>query len=288
MEWQDDGQSQDIEDRRGSSGGGGFNLGGGPIGIGIFIVVAIISLVSGRNYLPLLFQGGDSPAATESAPRATSSPAEQRDVQLISYTLDDAQKSWEQIFAASNHPYRHAKLVLFRDQTYSGCGSAQASSGPFYCPADQKIYIDLGFWDELTQLGGSTGDFAKSYVITHELGHHIQNLLGIEQREQQLVEQDPSEQNAASVDLELQADCFSGVWGHATEQRSKIDEQDIAQALKAAAAVGDDHLQKMSGSAVSPESWTHGSSAQREQWFNTGMETGKVSACATFHGKLAP
>ena len=288
MEWQDGGQSQDVEDRRGDSGGGGFNFGRGGVGIGAFILVAIISLISGRNYLPLLFQGGDSASVPQSAPPATSSPAEQRDVHLISYTLDDAQNSWQQIFTASNRQYRHAKLVLFRDQTNSACGAAQASTGPFYCPEDEKIYIDLGFWDELTQLGGSTSDFAKSYVITHELGHHIQNLLGIEQREQQLVDQNPSQERPASVDLELQADCFAGVWGHDTEQRSKISQEDIAQALKSAAAVGDDHLQKMSGRAVSPESWTHGSSAQREQWFNTGMDTGKVNACTTFNGKLAP
>jgi len=288
MEWQDGGQSQDVEDRRGDSGGGGFNFGRGGVGIGAFILVAIISLISGRNYLPLLFQGGDSASVPQSAPPAVSSPAEQRDMKLISYTLDDAQKSWEQTFTASNRQYRHAKLVLFRDQTNSACGTAQASTGPFYCPEDEKIYIDLGFWDELTQLGGSTSDFAKSYVITHELGHHIQNLLGIEQREQQLVDQNPSQERPASVDLELQADCFAGVWGHDTEQRSKISQEDIAQALKSAAAVGDDHLQKMSGRAVSPESWTHGSSAQREQWFNTGMDTGKVNACATFNGKLAP
>jgi hypothetical protein len=288
MEWQDGGQSQDVEDRRGDSGGGGFNFGRGGVGIGAFIVVAIISLISGRNYLPLLFQGGGSPAATLSAPPAVSSPAEQRDMHLISYTLDDAQNSWQQTFTASNRQYRHAKLVLFRDQTNSACGTAQASTGPFYCPDDEKIYIDLGFWDELTQIGGSTSDFAKSYVITHELGHHIQKLLGIEQREQRLVDQDPSEESPASVALELQADCFAGVWGHDTEQRSKISQQDITQALKSAAAVGDDHLQKMSGRAQSPESWTHGSSAQREQWFTTGMETGKVNACTTFNGKLAP
>ena len=184
MEWQDEGQSQDIEDRRGDSGGGGFNFGRGGIGIGAIILVGIISLISGRNYLPLLFQGGGSPAATDSAPPAVSSPAEQRDMRLISYTLDDAQKSWEQIFAASNRQYRHARLVIFRDQTYSSCGSAQASTGPFYCPADEKIYIDLGFWDELTELGGSTSDFAKSYVITHELGHHILDLAGSEVRSQ--------------------------------------------------------------------------------------------------------
>lgn len=291
MEWQEGGQSGDIEDRRGDSGGGGFNIGGGGVGIGAFILVAIISLVTGRNFLPLLFSGsggGQSPAANSYAPPATSSPAEQRDVQLISYVLDDGQKTWAQIFADSGKQYRHAKLVLFRGATYSGCGTAQAATGPFYCPADEKIYIDLSFWDELTQLGGSTADFAKSYVITHELGHHVQNLLGIERREQQLVEQDSSQESPASVDLELQADCFAGVWGHATEQRSKITQDDISEALKSAAAVGDDHIQRMSGRAVSPESWTHGSSEQREHWLTQGIESGKASSCTTFNGRLAP
>jgi predicted metalloprotease len=289
MEWQDNGQSQDIEDRRGDS-GGGFNMGGSGLGIGAFLIVAVISLVTGHNFLPLLFHGGGGgqPAVTTSAPPTDASPAEQRDVQLISYTLDDAQKTWQQTFTASNREYRHAKLVLFRGQTYSGCGTAQAATGPFYCPVDEKIYIDLDFWDELTQLGGSTSDFAKSYVITHELGHHIQNLLGIEQHEQQLVEDNPAEQSPASVALELQADCFAGVWGHDTEQRSKITQEDIAQALKSAAAVGDDHIQQTSGRAISPETWTHGSSAQREHWFTTGIETGQASACTTFNGRFSP
>jgi uncharacterized protein len=297
MEWQDGGPSQDIEDRRGESGGGGGGLNplgvlgllgllrAGPIGIVIFIVIVLIGLV-GRSH----FLGGGNPATTTLS--SASSPvagtaAEQRDVQLISYVLDDAQNTWSQIFEANNRQYRHAKLVLFRDSTYSGCGTAQAATGPFYCPADQKIYIDLGFWDELTQLGGSTSDFAKSYVITHELGHHIQNLLGIEAREQRLA-QSSGDENPLSVDLELQADCFAGVWGHATTQRSKINANDISQALKSAAAVGDDHIQKMSGRAVSPESWTHGSSADREKWFRTGYDSGKVSSCATFNGRLAP
>jgi predicted metalloprotease len=288
MEWQDEGQSQDIEDRRGDS-GGGF-IGGSGLGIGGFLIVAVISLVTGHNFFPLLFHGGGdgSPAVTNSAPPTDSSPAEQRDVHLISYTLDDAQKSWEQTFAASNREYRHAKLVLFRGQTYSGCGTAQAATGPFYCPVDEKIYIDLDFWDELTQLGGSTSDFAKSYVITHELGHHIQNLLGIEQQEQQLVADEPNEQSAASVALELQADCFAGVWGHNTEQRSQITQDDIAQALKSAAAVGDDHIEETSGRAISPETWTHGSSAQREQWFRAGLSGGTIDSCTTFNGSVTP
>ena len=165
----------------------------------------------------------------------------------MSFVLDDVQKTWTGIFAAQGRQYRHAKLVLYRGATYSGCGTARASTGPFYCPADQKVYIDLDFWDELKRFGGDTGDFAQAYVIAHELGHHVQNLLGIESKMRQQVRADPAEANQLSVDLELQADCFAGVWAHSTEQRNIVHPDDIAGALKAAAAVGDDHLQKMSG-----------------------------------------
>ena len=188
-------------------------------------------------------------------------------MELISFVLDDAQKTWTQIFAEHGRTYRHAKLVLYRDMTYSGCGAAQAATGPFYCPEDEKVYIDLSFWNDLKQFGGSTGDFAQAYVVAHELGHHVQKLLGIETRMQRLAQQDPGERNHLSVDLELQADCFAGVWGHSTEQRNIVHPEDVDEALKTAAAVGDDHLQKMAGRAVSPERWTHGSSAQRTSGF---------------------
>ncbi len=157
---------------------------------------------------------------------------EDRDVQLISFVLDDAQKTWTGIFQGMGKPYRHAKLVLYRGQTYSGCGTAQSSTGPFYCPEDEKIYIDLSFWDELKKFGGSTAEFAQAYVITHELGHHIQKLLGIEQKMEQTVQDDPREKYTQSVDLELQADCFSGVWGHSTEQRGIVHPDDISAALE--------------------------------------------------------
>jgi uncharacterized protein len=287
MEWQDQGISSDIEDRRGSS-GGGFGFGGG-MGIGGFILLLILSVVTGRNFL---FSGGGSsnvqPEAGPSNGPVQESPGEERDVHLVSFVLDDVQKTWGEIFAAHGRQYRHAKLVLYRDMTSSGCGTAQESTGPFYCPEDEKVYIDLGFWQELKQFGGDTGDFAQAYVLAHELGHHVQKLLGIEQRMRRLSSQDESEQNPLSVDLELQADCFAGVWGHSTEQRNIVHEEDIAGALRAAAAVGDDHLQKMSGRAVSPESWTHGSSAQRQEWFKRGLEGGEVNSCPTFDGKLAP
>ena len=285
MEWQDQGLSSDIEDRRGSS-GGGFRFGGG-MGIGGFILLLIISLITGRNYF---FSGGGS-ANDQPGPSSgpiEQSPTEERDVRLISFVLDDAQRTWAQIFAEHGRQYRHAKLVLYRDITYSGCGTAQATTGPFYCPEDEKVYIDLSFWRELKRFGGDTGDFAQAYVIAHELGHHIQKLLGIEQRMRRLSQEDEGEQNPLSVDLELQADCFAGVWGHSTQQRNIVHPEDISGALRAAAAVGDDHLQRMTGRAVSPESWTHGSSAQRQEWFKRGIEEGEVNSCLTFDGKLAP
>ena len=284
MEWQDNGISSDLEDRRGSS-GGGFGFGGG-MGIGGFILVLIISVITGRNF----FSGGGS-ANVDSGPSdqpVQQSPTEDRDVHLISFVLDDVQNTWSQIFAQHGRQYRHAKLVLYRGITYSGCGTAQATTGPFYCPQDEKVYIDLSFWRELKQFGGDTGDFAQAYVVAHELGHHVQKLLGIEQRMQRLSQQDEGEQNPLSVDLELQADCFAGVWGHGTEQRNMVHPDDVAGALKAAAAVGDDHLQKMSGRAVSPETWTHGSSAQRVDWFKRGLDGGEVNNCTTFDGRLAP
>lgn len=297
MDWTPGGVSSDVEDRRDSSGGGGggFNLGGGGGGIGIigFIVLLVISLITGHNFLGGLFSGGGSPQSqsqsqpTQSYDAAPATPrahpaGDDRDVQLISFVLDDAQKTWTGIFDQDGKQYRHAKLVLFRNATYSGCGTAQSATGPFYCPQDEKIYIDLGFWDELARMGGSTADFAQSYVLAHELGHHIQNILGIEAKMRRLQQQQPGERNHLSVDLELQADCFAGVWAHNSEHKSGIHEADIDEGLKAAAAVGDDHIQKMSRGTISPESFTHGSSAQRQMWFRRGLDGGTVASCNTF------
>ncbi|MDE1162477.1 MAG: neutral zinc metallopeptidase [Acidobacteriaceae bacterium] len=294
MDWQPGNMSSDIEDRRddsGGGGGGGFGFGGGGIGIVGFLVLLVISLVTGRNFLGGFLHGGGATSAPQSgytqqqAPRsAAQKQGEDRDAHLISFALDNTQQFWTKYFAEHGKTYRHAKLVLFRNQTYSGCGTAQSATGPFYCPADQKVYIDLGFWDELKKFGGSTGDFAQSYVIAHELGHHVQNLLGTENKVQRLMQQEPSEKNHLSVDLELQADCYAGVWGHSAEQQGIIHDADIHDALSAAAAVGDDHLQKMSGRSVSPESWTHGSSAQRERWFKAGLQSGDIASCNTFGG----
>jgi predicted metalloprotease len=288
MDWTPGDLSSDIEDRRGSSGGGG-GFGGGGLGIVGFLVLVVISLVTGRNYIGSYLSGGGTVSSQPSQNMGSasrpysSSPAEDRSAHLVSWTLDDVQQTWAKLLPEqTGRDYRRAKLVLFRDYTQSGCGVAQSQSGPFYCPADEKVYIDLNFWDELRRLGGSNADFAQSYVIAHELGHHVQDILGIEQQVQQLSGQNPSQRNALSVNLELQADCLAGVWAHSTEQRQIINNSDIAAGLQAAAAVGDDHIQKMERGAVSPESFTHGSSAQRMGWFKQGLEQGTIAACNTF------
>jgi predicted metalloprotease len=292
MDWQPGQMSGDIEDRRDESydGGGGFGgggFGGGGIGIVGFLILLVISLVTGHNFLgAFLHGGGAAPTAQyEPAPQTRmSSQAEDRDAHLISFTLDDVQKTWTGIFAAEGKQYRHAKLVLYRGATYSGCGTAQAATGPFYCPADEKVYIDLDFWDDLKRFGGSTADFAQAYVIAHELGHHVQKLLGTEAKVQHLTQQEPDQRYHLSVDTELQADCYAGVWAHSASERGIVQTGDVASALSAAAAVGDDHLQKMEGRAVTPEKWTHGSSAQREHWLEAGLQGGEISNCNTFGG----
>jgi predicted metalloprotease len=281
MDWTPGGLSSDVEDRRGSSGGGGF--GGGGLGIVGFLFLVIISLVTGRNYIGSYLSGGSVAPSQSSSQRVAASPQEDRSAQLVSFVLDDVQKTWTTLLPEqTGRDYRHAKLVLFRDYTQSGCGVAQSQTGPFYCPADEKVYIDLGFWDELRRIGGSTADFAQAYVIAHELGHHVQNILGIEQKVRSLSSENPEQRNHLSVDVELQADCLAGVWAHSSEQRKIVDDADIAAGLQAAAAVGDDHLQRMQRGTVSPENFTHGSSAQRVGWFKRGLQQGTVASCNTF------
>jgi predicted metalloprotease len=290
MDWTPGGLSDDVEDRRGSSGGGGGFGGGGGLGIVGFIILVIISLVTGRNYIGSYLSGHAGPSQTSSQPTSdygrgatTASPQEDRSAQLVSFVLNDVQKTWTTLLPEQTHRnYRRAKLVLFDNYTHSGCGVAQSQSGPFYCPADEKVYIDLSFWNQLRRLGGSNADFAQAYVVAHELGHHVQNILGIEQQVQHLSGQNPGQKNKLSVDLELQADCLAGVWAHSSEQRKIVHDADIAAGLQAAAAVGDDHIQKMERGAVSPESFTHGSSAQRVGWFKRGLQQGTVASCNTF------
>ena len=298
MDWTPGGLSDDVEDRRGDSGGGGggFNFGGGGgggIGIVGVVVLVVISLVTGHNFLGGLMGGGGGSAPTQQqgqyddqqgAPREShpvdASPTEDRSAQLMSYVLGDAQKFWMAGLSAQGVQYRRAKLVLYRNATYSGCGTAQSAVGPFYCPSDEKIYIDLGFWNDLAKFGGGSTEFAQAYVLAHELGHHIQNLLGTEQKTRRM--QDPEGKNHVSEEIELQADCYAGMWAKSGEERGFIHSDDIQGGLKAAAAVGDDHLQQMQGGTVRPDTFTHGSSAQREKWFTRGLQGGNLQACDTF------
>ena len=286
MEWTPGGVSNDVEDRRDSGGGGGSNgmgFGAPHIGIGGVIILGILSLVFHRN-LFTIFMGGDS---TVDRPAYTAAPVssaeENTEVQFVSFVLDDVQATWQNLLPAqTGRNYRHAKLVLFRDETDSGCGGAQSSTGPFYCPEDEKVYLDLGFFDELKTRFGAPGEFAQAYVIAHEVGHHVQKILGIEGKVQQLRENNASQSNGLSVRLELQADCFAGIWAKSTEQRKISDQSDIEAGMRAAASVGDDRLQRMATGHVSPESFTHGSSQQRMQWLRTGVESGQIAACDTF------
>ncbi len=256
------------------------------LGLGGLIVVGILSLLFRRNFFAML--GSDSSSSQQTAPQApaTQSAAEQQQVQFVSFVLDDAQNTWTQIFAQRGQQYPHARLVLFRDEVRSACGRAETAVGPFYCPGDQKVYLDLGFFNELATRFGAPGQFAEAYVITHEIGHHIQRLLGIEERMRQMQAANPSQRNELSVRLELQADCFAGVWGHSTSQRNILESGDVEQGLAAAASVGDDRLQRSAGRAVSPERFTHGSSAQRVAWFRRGLESGSIEACDTFAGAM--
>jgi len=286
MRWTPGGTSDDIEDRRdegGGGGGGGF--GGMHIGIGGLILLFILSLVFRQNFFALLGGGGANSggSAAVSQPNPARDEAEKPLVQFVSFVLDDTQKTWEQVLPQQvGTPYRHAKLVLFRDYIQSGCGGAEAATGPFYCPADEKVYIDLGFYDELKRRFGAPGEFAQAYVLTHEVGHHVQKIVGIENKVRQLQGQNPRAANQLSVKMELQADCLAGVWAHSTQQRNLLEAGDVESALGAAAAVGDDHIQQMSRGRVQPETFTHGSSAQRTSWFRKGLDSGSVAACNTF------
>jgi len=284
MRWTPGGVSSNIEDRRGSS-GGGFGFGRGPtIGCGGAIILIVLSLLTGKNFFAL-FDGSGGQAPTE-APTSTApvqqSPEEAKQVEFISFVLDDAQAVWAKVLEQQGQRYQPSTLVLFRDLTQTSCGLGQAASGPFYCPPDQKVYVDLAFFDELDRRFGAPGDFAQAYVLAHELGHHVQNLLGTSDKVQQAMQRDQRNANEYSVRLELQADCYAGIWGHDTAQRNVLEPGDIDEGISAAAAVGDDRLQKMSGRGVNPDSFTHGSSEQRIEWFRRGFESGRMSDCDTF------
>jgi len=258
----------------------GIPLGGRGLGLGGLLLLLLLSFIFGPEVLTVLDTGTGPSMPTES--RAVEDPKEEPMVQFVSFMLDDTQAMWANVFRNNGMEYREAKLVLFRDLVQSPCGLAQSATGPFYCPADQKAYIDLGFYQELKQRFGAPGDFAQAYVLAHEIGHHVQNLMGIDDQVRQAQQRNPSNRNAHSVRMELQADCFAGIWGHATAQRQILEAGDVEEGLGAAAAIGDDRLQRMAGRSVSPESFTHGTSQQRVEWFRRGLETGSLEACDTF------
>jgi predicted metalloprotease len=250
------------------------------IGIGGLLILLVLSFAFHRNFFALLGDGSVSTDTTQARP--VNDASEEPEVHFVSFVLDDAQRTWQQIFQKQGRPYRHAKLVLFRDAIDSACGTAQSTTGPFYCPEDEKVYIDLSFYEELKKRYGAPGDFAQAYVLAHEIGHHVQKLLGIEGQVRQAMGGHPGERNQLSVRLELQADCFAGVWGHSTAQRNLLDAGDAQEAMRAASAVGDDRLQRMHTGQVNSDSFTHGTSEQRMHWFNQGMQSSDFTSCNTF------
>lgn len=283
MRWTRGHRSSNVEDRRGLSGGRGGG-GGLRVGVGGMIVLLILSVVFKRDFLSLA-GGSDASAGLTpgmEAPPANISAEEDSLTQFVSYVLDDTQEMWTELFAAQGQQYPTATLVLYRAATPTACGTGQAASGPFYCPADQKVYIDLDFFDDLHRRFGAAGDFAQAYVLAHEIGHHIQTITGTSQEVRQLQAGNPRAANQLSVLQELQADCYAGVWANSAKRRNLLETGDVEEGLAAAAAVGDDRLQKAAGSRVTPEGFTHGTSAQRMEWFQRGLTRGSVDACDTF------
>jgi predicted metalloprotease len=280
MKWTS-GSRENIEDRRGQSGLGG-GMRGGPIGIGVVLVLLVLTVLTGKNFLSLVDPGaitGDGAEAPTSSAPVEASPEEEKLVDFMNFVLKDNQQTWSQLLGQQ---YQSTTLVLFRQATSTACGYGQSASGPFYCPGDGKVYLDLSFFDELHRRFGASGDFAQAYVVSHEVGHHVQNLMGLERRVRQSQQQRPDTAKDLSVRLELQADCFAGVWGHSAAQRGHLDPDDVDEGLRAAASIGDDRIQRQSGGVVNPESFTHGSSAQRVEWFRRGLERGQPDACDTF------
>ncbi|HAU4889060.1 KPN_02809 family neutral zinc metallopeptidase [Aeromonas hydrophila] len=278
MRWQDRRESNNVEDRRQHGSGGGIPIGGK--GRLILLVVVMVAGYYGVDLSPLL-----SEPTTQSQPQRQemSQPAKDPLARFTSVMLASTEDAWGDIFQQSGSRYQAPKLVLYRGATRTGCGQGQSVMGPFYCPADRTVYIDLSFYQEMRDKLGADGDFAQGYVVAHEVGHHVQNLLGIERkmREQQQG-LSRAEQNKLSVKLELQADCFAGVWGHYMQREQVLEHGDLEEALNAAQAIGDDRLQQQSQGRVIPDSFTHGSSAQRYAWFKRGFDSGKPASCNTF------
>jgi uncharacterized protein len=278
------GDRSNIEDLRGRS---GIGMRAGGLGIGGLLVLLILSWATGVDFLSLVGGGGGAPTeSVGTSGTVASTPEEEKLVDFVDAVMKDSQMTWQDLLG---NRYQPTKVRLFRDGIQSACGFAQSASGPFYCPGDHYIYLDLGFFDELRRRFGASGDFAEAYVVAHELGHHVQSLLGIEARTRQLQSSNPTETNELSVRLELQADCFAGVWAHATNKsgraaqgRVELESGDLEEGLRAASAIGDDRIQRMSSGHVFPEKFTHGTSEQRVTWLRRGFENGTPDACQTF------
>ncbi len=286
MKWTP-GNRQNVEDVRGRSGGGAVRMGG--LGIGGLLLVLILSWATGVDFLSLVGPEGGGvipPTAGTSGGEVRTTPEEEKMVDFVDAVMRDAQETWQSKLGGR---YQVTKAVLFRDVIRSGCGSAESATGPFYCPADQQVYLDLGFFNELRTRFGAPGDFAQAYVLAHEVGHHVQHLLGIDGEVRRRQQAMPQQQNELSVRLELQADCLAGVWGrHAAQDgraargQVELEPGDLEEGLNAAASIGDDRIQRMSGARVAPDRFTHGSSEQRVAWFRRGFDSGNMDACQTF------
>jgi predicted metalloprotease len=299
MKWKPGKRSSDIEDRRGAGGGlggGGMpipmgRLGGGGIGTIVVLVIVYLLFVKGEGgggfnvpdpssnfpQVPATGTGNDS---------VPGSPDEEKELQFVDFVQGDAQDFWTQQFQSAGKPYQRAKVVVFHNQVQSGCGLASSATGPFYCPLDQRVYLDLGFFKELQDRFKAPGDFAEAYVVTHEIGHHIQQQLGIEEQVRRQSQQNPDDANELSVRLELQADCLAGVWARSTYDRGILENGDLQEGLTAAAAVGDDRIQQQAQGRIDPETFTHGTSEQRAHWLQTGFDSGRLEACDTFSGDV--
>jgi predicted metalloprotease len=288
MRWERGHVSPDVIDQRAAGGAGGagliwilFAILRSRFGIvGVLIALGLFVLMGGLRGM-LGAAEPERAGNTAADPRQLQASSDEQ-VQFISFVLDDAQNTWKRLFAERGEQYRNAKLLLFNQRTSSACGYGSAATGPFYCPADERVYIDLGFYRELADRFGAPGDFAQAYVVAHEVGHHVQNLLGISDRVHRSSPRAAQGATGLSVRLELQADCFAGIWAHATERRELLEKGDVEEGLGAASAIGDDRLQKRASGTVEPESWTHGSSEQRVRWFKRGYEQGSMDACDTF------
>ncbi len=291
MKWEGNRQSENVEDWRddGPAMGGGFRLGGGRgIGLGTIAIALVAGWIFGINPLTILgaLEGGSMQGASVSQSPAQRPPADDKAAAFVSTVLADTEDVWRAQFKAQGATYREPKLVLFRGAVPTACGTGQAAMGPFYCPGDQKVYIDLAFYETMKSRLGAPGDFAQAYVIAHEVGHHVQALLGITEKVDTMRQRGSEAQsNALSVRLELQADCLAGVWANNAQRARQVLEQgDLEEALNAASQIGDDTLQRRSQGTVVPESFTHGTSAQRVGWFKRGMQSGNLRDCNTFDG----